>query len=175
MRKILDDEGFMDAVICTSGDLEEHAITALRHEAARIDCWGVGTRLITSESMPSLGGVYKMSAMMDEKGNLIPKIKLSNTTEKITNPSFKRLYRLYDNDGGKALADLLTTREDVIDETQPLTIFHPVDRWKKFTVRNFRAEELQHAIIEKGKVVYEFPTLMEIQAYSKERLITFSA
>ena len=106
-------------------------------------------------------------------GTVIPKIKLSDNTAKITNPSFKNLYRLYDKSTGMAVADLITMREEKIDEGKPLTIVHPIETWKRYTVRNFRAEPLLHTIVEKGKLVYTFPGLMEIQDFSKRELSRF--
>ncbi|MBQ9118342.1 MAG: nicotinate phosphoribosyltransferase [Clostridia bacterium] len=172
-RKMLDAAGFEDAIICVSGDLEERSMTSLMHQGAKIDSWGVGTKLITSEDLPALGGVYKMAAMVEKDGSMTPKIKLSDNVEKITNPSFKRLYRLYDKDSGMAIADLITTREEIIDEELPLTIFHPLETWKRITMENFCAEELQHTIVKAGKLVYEFPALMDVQAFSKKRLASF--
>ncbi|MBE7084937.1 MAG: nicotinate phosphoribosyltransferase [Clostridiales bacterium] len=172
-RKMLDDAGFPEAIICVSGDLEERSISSLLQQGAKIDSWGVGTKLITSEDLPALGGVYKLSAVFDEKGNATPKIKLSDNTAKITNPSFKRLYRLYDKGNGMAIADLITLRDEEIDDSKPLTIFHPVETWKTHEVENFKAEELQQTIVKKGKLVYEFPPLMEVQKYSKGELAKF--
>ena len=110
---------------------------------------------------------------MEKDGTITPKIKLSDNTAKITNPSFKKLYRLYDRENGMAIADLITTRDEEVDDTQPLTIFHPVETWKTHEVENFRVEELQHTIVKNGKLVYKFPTLMEIQAFSKAELEKF--
>ncbi len=172
-RQMLDEAGFEEAIICVSGDLEERSMTSLMHQGAKIDCWGVGTKLITSEDLPALGGVYKLAAVVEKDGSMTPKIKLSDNTEKVTNPSFKRLYRLYDRESGMALADLITLREEEVEEGQPLTIFHPLETWKRRTVENFFVEELQHTIVKEGKLVYQFPTLMEVQAFSKERLTTF--
>ena len=168
-RKMLDEAGFPEAIICASGDLDEYSMSSLRQQGAKIDLWGVGTKLITSEEMPALGGVYKLAAVIKEDG----KIKLSDNAAKITNPSFKSLYRLYDKADGMAIADLITMREETIDESKPLTIFHPLETWKRITVKNFRAEPLLHTIVEKGKLVYEFPRLMEIQAFSKGELAKF--
>ncbi|MBQ8428158.1 MAG: nicotinate phosphoribosyltransferase, partial [Clostridia bacterium] len=126
-----------------------------------------------SEDLPALGGVYKMAAMVEKDGTMTPKIKLSDNIEKVTNPSFKRLYRLYDKDGGMAIADLITTRDEVIEEDMPLTIFHPLETWKRVTVENFRVEELQHTIVKGGKAVYKFPSLLDVQKFSKTRLATF--
>ncbi len=166
-RKMLDDAGFPEAIICVSGDLDEHSINSLVQQGAKIGSWGVGTKLITSEDLPALGGVYKLSAVFDETGKATPKIKLSDNTAKITNPGFKNLYRLYDKASGMAIADLITLREEEIDDTKPLTLFHPVETWKRHEVENFYAEALQQTIVQGGKLVYEFPKLMEIQAYSK--------
>ena len=172
-RKMLDEAGFPEAIICASGDLDEYSMSSLRQQGAKIDLWGVGTKLITSEEMPALGGVYKLAAVIKEDGKVVPKIKLSDNAAKITNPSFKSLYRLYDKADGMAIADLITMREETIDESKPLTIFHPLETWKRITVKNFRAEPLLHTIVEKGKLVYEFPRLMEIQAFSKRELAKF--
>ncbi|MBQ7924070.1 MAG: nicotinate phosphoribosyltransferase [Clostridia bacterium] len=172
-RKMLDEAGFPEAIICVSGDLEERSINSLLQQGAKIDSWGVGTKLITSEDLPALGGVYKLAAVFDEKGNATPKIKLSDNTAKITNPSFKRLYRLYDKENGMAIADLITLRDEEVNDSKPLTLFHPVETWKTHEVENFRVEELQQTIVEKGKLVYEFPALMDVQKYSKEQLGKF--
>ena len=172
-RKMLDEAGFPEAIICVSGDLEERSINSLLQQGAKIDSWGVGTKLITSEDLPALGGVYKLSAVFDEEGNATPKIKLSDNTAKITNPSFKRLYRLYDRENGMAIADLITLRDEDVDDSKPLTIFHPVETWKTHEVENFRAEELQQAMVKQGKLVYEFPPLMDVQKYSKNELSKF--
>lgn len=172
-RKMLDEAGFEKAVICASGDLDERSITTLLNQGAKIDLWGVGTKLITSEEMPALGGVYKLSAVVEEDGSYTPKIKLSDNTEKITNPSFKTFYRLYDKASGMAIADIITLHDEVIDESKPFTIFHPVDTWKKMTLTNFRAQKMQHTIVSKGKVVYAFPTVKEAREFCKQELATF--
>ena len=172
-RKMLDAAGFPDAIICASGDLDEYSMTSLMQQGAKIDLWGVGTKLITSQEMPALGGVYKLAAVVREDGTMIPKIKLSDNAAKITNPSFKNLFRLYDRESGMAIADLITMREEAVEEEQPLTIFHPLETWKRTTVKNFRAEPLLHTIVKRGKLVYEFPELMEVQAFSKAELSKF--
>ena len=169
-RKMLDEAGFPEAKICASGDLDEHLISSLVHQGAKIDIWGVGTKLITSEDLPALGGVYKLSAVYNKDGTMTPKIKLSENSEKVTNPGFKSLYRLYDKENGMALADIITLHEEEIDESKPLTIFHPIDTWKRCDVENFRAEKLQHTIVKGGKLVYEFPELMAVQEFSKAEL-----
>ncbi len=172
-RKMLDDAGFPEAIICVSGDLDERSINSLIQQGAQIDSWGVGTRLITSEDLPALGGVYKLSAVIHKDGSMTPKIKLSDNTAKITNPAFKKLYRLYDKEDGMAIADLITLRDEEVDDSKPLTLFHPVETWKQHEVENFYAEELQHTIIQNGKLVYEFPKLTEIREFSKARLAKF--
>lgn len=172
-RKMLDAAGFPDAIICASGDLDEYSMTSLMQQGAKIDLWGVGTKLITSQEMPALGGVYKLAAVVREDGTMIPKIKLSDNAAKITNPSFKNLFRLYDKESGMAIADLITMREEAVEEDRPLTIFHPLETWKRTTVKNFRAEPLLHTIVKRGKLVYEFPELMEVQAFSKAELSKF--
>ena len=172
-RKMMDEAGFPDALICVSGDLDERSISSLLQQGAKIDSWGVGTKLITSEDLPALGGVYKLSAVINKDGSVTPKIKLSDNTAKITNPSFKNLYRLYDRENGMAIADLITLRDETVDDTKPLTIFHPVETWKRHEVENFRAEALLHTIVKGGKLVYKFPTLKEVAEYSKGELAKF--
>ena len=172
-RKMMDEAGFPDALICVSGDLDERSINSLLQQGAKIDSWGVGTKLITSEDLPALGGVYKLSAVINKDGSITPKIKLSDNTAKITNPSFKNLYRLYDRENGMAIADLITLRDETVDDTKPLTIFHPVETWKRHEVENFRAEALLHTIVKGGKLVYKFPTLKEVAEYSKGELAKF--
>lgn len=172
-RQMLDEAGFPEALICVSGDLDERSINSLIQQGAKIDSWGVGTRLITSEDLPALGGVYKLSAVIGKDGTVTPKIKLSDNTAKITNPAFKNLYRLYDKENGMAIADLITMREETLDESKPLTLFHPVETWKDHEVENFRAEPLLHDIVKGGKLVYKFPKLMDVQAFSKNELSKF--
>ena len=172
-RKMMDEAGFPEAKICVSGDLDERSINSLLQQGAKLESWGVGTRLITSEDLPALGGVYKLAAIKAADGTYTPKIKLSDNTAKITNPAFKNLYRLYDKDNGMAIADLITLRDEEVKEDETLTLFHPVETWKEHEVENFRAEPLLYTIIQEGKLVYEFPKLMEIQAYSKKELSKF--
>ena len=172
-RRMMDEAGFPEAIICVSGDLDERSINSLLQQGAKIDSWGVGTKLITSEDLPALGGVYKLAAVFNKDGTVTPKIKLSDNTAKITNPGFKSLYRLYDRENGMAIADLITLHDEVVDDTKPLTLFHPVETWKEQEVENFRAELLQQPIIKGGELVYTFPSLMEVQVYSKEQLAKF--
>lgn len=163
-RKMLDKAGFRDTIICASGDLDEYSIRSLKEQGARIDTWGVGTKLITSADMPALGGVYKLAAVFEE-GKEIPKIKLSDTTEKITNPGLKEIYRIYDKETDKAVADLITRSGEKPDESKPLEIFHPVETWKRMTVENFRVRNLREEWIRGGTRVAPKKSLREINAY----------
>ncbi len=142
-RKMLDDAGWTECRITVSNSLDEHLIRDLIRQGARIDSFGVGERLITSKSEPVFGGVYKLCAVEDGDGNRIPKIKISENIEKITNPDFKKLYRFYDRETGKAEADYICLREETVADDQPLTICDPMARWKRKTMENYRAVELQ--------------------------------
>ncbi len=171
-RKMLDDAGYPDTVICASGDLDEYSITSLKNQGAEINVWGVGTKLITSADMPALGGVYKLSAVI-ENGEIIPKIKVSNNSEKITNPGFKNFYRIYDNKTKMAKADVICLRDEPLpDGIEPLTITHPKDRWKKMTYTDYTVREMQITVIKNGKLVYDLPDIKEIKAYAKQELDT---
>lgn len=173
-RKMLDDAGYPDAKICASGDLDEYSIESLKNQGACINSWGVGTKLITSADMPALGGVYKLSAVVDENGKVIPKIKISETAEKITNPGFKNIFRVYDKATGKAEADCIFLRgEELPDESKPLKLTHPTERWKSTTFENYEIKTLQREIIRNGKVVYDFPSLKQVKAYAERELATF--
>ncbi len=173
-REMLDAAGYTDAKICASGDLDEYSINSLKNQGAKIDSWGVGTRLITSADMPALGGVYKLSAVIDENGNIIPKIKLSENTEKITNPGFKNIYRVYDKKTGRAEADVIFLRgEKPVDETKPLVLTHPTERWKTITFTDYRVKTLHCDIIRDGKLVYNMPPLKDIKKYTEQELSTF--
>lgn len=165
-RKMLDDAGFPKAIICASGDLDEYSITSLKNQGACISSWGVGTKLITSADMPALGGVYKLAAVIED-GEIIPKIKLSDNSAKITNPGFKTIYRIYGKDG-MAEADLISLRGEVIDTSKPLTITHPVERWKKLTFEpgEYTIKELPVKIIENGKLIIKMPPLKEIVSFA---------
>ena len=171
-RKMLDDAGFPNAIICASGDLDENLIRDLKLQGAAIDTWGVGTKLITSEDCPSLGGVYKLSAEYVD-GRVVPKIKISENAVKITNPGVKKLYRIYGKANGKAIADLIALEQETYDESQPLTIYDPVNTWKSMTLTNYTMKELQVPLFKNGKRVYESPSLMDIQKHCKEDLDTF--
>ena len=173
-REMLDQAGHFDAIICASGDLDEYSINSLKNQGAKINLWGVGTRLITSLDMPALGGVYKLAAIIDKDGNVTPKIKLSNNTAKITNPGFKNIYRVYDKATGKAEADFIYLRnEELIDTSKPLVLTHPTERWKKITFENYELRSLQVEIIKGGKLVYDMPTLKEIKSYATKELESF--
>ncbi len=171
-RVMLDNAGFPDAKIFASSDIDEWLIRDMKLQGAKIDVWGVGTKLITADGCPALGGVYKLAAEISD-GQIVPKIKVSDNVEKITNPGYKKTVRLYDNTTQKAIADLIMLDEEVIDETQPLVIFHPVDTWKRMRLTNYHAKEMLIPVYVDGKQVYESPPLMEIQAYAKQDLDTF--
>jgi nicotinate phosphoribosyltransferase len=171
-RKMMDDAGFPDAKICASGDLDETLIRDLLLQGARIDIWGVGTKLITSMDCPALGGVYKLSARM-EGDSFVPKIKISENPAKLTNPGIKKLLRLYDKKTGKAIADLIALESETFDETKPLTIFDPIDTWKNMTLTDYRIRNLHTQIFKDGKQVYKTPSLDEIKAYHFEEMDTF--
>lgn len=171
-RKMLDRAGFENTVICASGDLDENSIRSLKEQGAKIDSWGVGTKLITSADMPALGGVYKLAAVYED-GKEIPKIKLSDTTEKITNPSFKEVYRIYNAKTGKAEADLITRFDETIDCSKPLTIFHPTETWKKKTFEAFTVRKLREKIFEGGKRLLPKRPLKEHADYFKAEYARF--
>lgn len=171
-RKMLDEAGFPDAKICASGDLDEKLIIDLKLQGACIDTWGVGTKLITSEDYPALGGVYKLTAMEGADGTLEPRIKLSENIWKITNPGYKKVVRIYSRFENKALADLIMLDEETIDESQPLTIFSPTATWKTMTITNYYVKELLQPIFVNGEQVYTSPSLMEIREYAKAQMDT---
>ena len=171
-RKMLDAAGYPNTIICASGDLDENLIRDLKLQGACIDTWGVGTKLITSEDCPSLGGVYKMSAETVD-GRVIPKIKISENPVKITNPGVKKLWRIYDNKTGKATADLIALDYETFDTTRPLTIYDPVNTWKSMTLTDYTMKELQVKVFEGGKRVYDSPSLQQIQQHCQDDLDTF--
>ena len=173
-RQMLDDAGFPDTIICASGDLDEHSINSLKNQGAKINSWGVGTRLITSADMPALGGVYKLSAVFNEDGKAIPKIKLSENVEKITNPGFKNIYRVYNKKTLKAEADFIALREEgPVDITKPLVLTHPTERWKKIEFTDYIVRPLHVDVIKDGKLVYKLPKLSEIKEYAQSELDSF--
>ncbi|MPW25403.1 nicotinate phosphoribosyltransferase [Alkalibaculum sp. M08DMB] len=166
-RKMLDGAGFPNAIISASSDLDEYLIRDLKLQGAKITLWGVGTKLITAYDQPALGAVYKLS-QIEHLGQRINKIKVSNDPGKITNPGYKKAVRIYDKSSNKALADVIMIDDEVIDESKPLTIFHPVYTWKKRILFNYRAQNLLVPIIVDGKLVYDLPTIREIQSRLKE-------
>lgn len=170
-RGMLDDAGFPAVKIYASSDLDEAVIRDLKLQGARVDTWGVGTKLITSDDCPALGGVYKMSAEVID-GEIIPKIKRSDNPVKITNPGYKKVYRLYKKKNGKAIADLITLHDETIDESKPLRIFDPAQTWKSMVLNDFTARELLVPVYVNGEQVYQSPTVSEIQAYAKQELST---
>ncbi len=170
-RKILDEAGWETAKIVVSNSLDEYIIRDILQQGAKIDSFGVGERLITSKSEPVFGGVYKLVAVEDE-GVIQPKIKISENVIKITTPYFKKVYRLYSKETGMAIADVLTTFDETIDTDKPYEIFDPQHTWKRKTVTNFEAKELQVPIFENGECVYQSPSLKEIRQYCKESLST---
>ena len=171
-REMLDEAGWTECKITVSNSLDERLIRDLIRQGAKIDSFGVGERLITSKSSPVFDGVYKLCAVEKEDGKRIPKIKISENVGKITNPDFKRLYRFYSRETGKAEADYICLREETVDDSQPLTICDPDARWKRKTMENYRAVELQVPIFQGGELVYELPTLTEIKDYCKEQIAT---
>ncbi|MBR3059191.1 MAG: nicotinate phosphoribosyltransferase [Oscillospiraceae bacterium] len=164
-RKMLDEAGLENCRISASNALDERLISDLLMQGACIDSFGVGERMITASSAPVFGGVYKLAAVEEQDGTIIPKIKISENTAKITNPHFKKVYRLFDRDTGKALADQICVWDEEIDDTQPLTIFDPLAVWKTKKLTNFVAKELLKPIFKEGKLVYQKPGLTEIRSY----------
>ncbi len=171
-RRMLDDAGHTDAKIFASGDLDETVIRDLKAQGAKIDVWGVGTKLITSLDCPALGGVYKLSAEIID-GVTYPKIKISDNVVKLTNPGYKKALRLYDRKNGMALADIIALDDETIDDTKPLRIYHPEQRYKTKLLNNFSVRELLVPLFVDGKQVYAPPAVSDIQAYAKQELATF--
>lgn len=169
-RKMLDEAGLTECKIVASNSLDEYLIRDLFHQGAQLDSFGVGERLITSKSSQVFGGVYKLVAIEDDEGRVIPKIKVSENPEKIINPHFKKVYRLYDNESGEAIADVLTVYNETLDDSEPIRLFDPSATWKRKTVRNFTAKEMLVPIFKNGELVYQLPTLKEIQNYCKEQV-----
>ncbi len=168
-RKMLDEAGYADCPIVASNSLDEYLIRDLLLQGAKIDSFGVGENLITSKSDPVFGGVYKLAAM-EENGRMIPKIKISETVEKITNPDFKTVYRFYNQSDGEAVADYVTLFDETVDTSGPVTIFDPNATWKKKTLTNVTAKKILVQVFEKGKCIYDRPTLPQIRAYCKEQI-----
>ena len=164
-RKMLDDAGLQSCRISASNALDERLISDLLMQGACIDSFGVGERMITASSAPVFGGVYKLAAVEGPDGAILPRIKVSENTAKITNPHFKKVYRLYDRETGKAIADQICVYDEVIDDSQPLTIFDPLAVWKTKKLTSFKAKELMKPIFKGGKLVYQKPGLEEIRSY----------
>ena len=171
-RKMLDEAGWPECQISVSNSLDERLIQNLFLQGAQIDMFGVGERMITAKSEPVFGGVYKLTAVENEKGEIIPKIKCSENVEKITIPHFKKVYRLYNRDNGKAIADYMTVYDETVNENEPLMLFDPYATWKTKNVCNFEARELLVPVFLKGKRVYQSPPLKEIKSYCKQQVDT---
>ena len=171
-RKMLDDAGWTDCKITVSNALDERLIAGLLRQGAQVDSFGVGERLITARSEPVFGGVYKLAAIEDEDGNIIPKIKISENVGKITNPHFKKVYRFYSKDTGMAEAAYICLHDEVVDDTQPLEICDPDATWKKKVLTDFTARELLVPVFRGGELVYQKPSLDEIRTYCAEQLAT---
>ena len=171
-RIMLDEAGWTECSISVSNSLDEYIIRDILRQGAKIDLFGVGERLITAKSEPVFGGVYKLAAVEEPDGTIVPKIKISENVIKITNPHYKKLYRFYAKDTGKAIADYLTVHDEVVDDTKDLEIFDPEATWKTKQVYNFTAKELQVPMFKGGELVYEMPTLEEIRTYCREQVDT---
>ena len=171
-RKMLDDAGWTDCKISVSNSLDEYLIQDLLLQGARIDMFGVGERMITAKSEPVFGGVYKLAAVEDKDGNIIPKIKVSENVEKITVPHFKKVYRFYGRDTGKAIADYMTVYDEQVDDERDLELFDPTATWKTRAVYDYTARELQVPIFIGGKCVYERPSLEQIREYCRQETDT---
>lgn len=169
-RKMLDEAGYPDAIISASNDLDENLIASLKAQGACITSWGVGTNLITSESQPSFGGVYKLAATYSDDGKWVPKIKLSENSEKITNPGNKQIYRIIEKDSGKVFADYIALEDETFSEKEDLVLFDPIDTWKKSTLKggSYEMRPLLVPIFLGGKLVYNCPSVEEIKAYCKK-------
>lgn len=170
VRKVLDEAGYADCKICVTNSLDEHLITSLIEQGAKVDSFGVGENLITAKSDAVFGGVYKMVAI-EKDGKIIPKIKISENVEKITNPHFKKIYRFYDKDTNFALADVILLKEEQEPEGE-YEIFDQHNIWKRKKLNNYYGKELQEKIFEKGKLIYKNPSLKEIAQYTKQQLST---
>lgn len=169
-RTMLDEAGFTDAVVMASGDIDEYLLESLGSQGAKIDMYGVGTKLITSENAPSLGGVYKLSAI-ERDGKLQPRMKISDSIVKVTNPGFKTLYRIYDKKSGMAVADLIALDGEKIEK--PLVLTHETERWKTTTLEDYDIRCMLHKIFDNGKNVYESPTLSEIVEFATSEKAKF--
>lgn len=169
-REMLDAAGWTGCKISVSNSLDEYIIQDILRQGACIDMFGVGERMITARSEPVFGGVYKLCAIEDAEGNIIPKIKISENVGKITNPHFKKVYRFFGNDTGKAIADYMCVHDETVDDSKNLEIFAPDAVWKRKTVYDFSAKELLVPIFVNGELVYELPSIQQIRRYCKEQV-----
>ncbi len=169
-RKMLDDAGYPDCAICVSNALDEYLIRDMLMQGAKVDLFGVGERLITASSEAVFGGVYKLAGVEDENGQVIPKIKLSENTSKITLPAFKQSWRLFDRESGKAIADVITLHDEVIDDTEDYEIFDPEFTWKRKTVTDFIARPLQVQVFKDGELTYKCPNATAIRDYREQQV-----
>ena len=169
-RKMLDAAGLYQCKIVASNSLDEYLIRDLLLQGAKLDSFGVGERMITSKSDPVFGCVYKLAAIEDENGRIIPKIKISENASKITTPHFKKVYRLYDNESGEAFADVMCLYDEVIDDTKPIELFDPENTWKKKHFSNFTAKSILEPIFRGGKLVYRVPTIEEARDYCDRQI-----
>ena len=170
-RKMLDEAGWTDCQISVSNSLDEYIIQDVLRQGAQIDMFGVGERLITARSEPVFGGVYKLVAV-EKDGEILPKIKISENVGKITTPHYKKLYRFFGKDTGKAIADYMCVHDETVDDTQDIEIFDPEATWKRRVVYNYTAKELQVPVFEQGKLVYQSPALEDIRSYCMEQVDT---
>ncbi len=173
-RRMLDEAGFTDAIISASNDLDEYLIDSLKAQGAAITSWGVGTNLITSKDWPAFGGVYKLAAVMGKDGVFIPKIKLSENSEKVTNPGNKTFYRIYEKESKKIKADLICLTDEKFDENEPLLLFDPSEPWKKtkLAAGSYTMREMMIPVFQKGKRCYVSPKVMDIRSYCASELAT---
>jgi len=174
-RQMLDEAGYTDAIISASNDLDEYLISSLKEQGAQINSWGVGTNLITSKDNPSFGGVYKLAAIKDKNtGEFIPKIKLSENTEKVTNPGNKTVYRIYDKSNHMIIADLICLVGEKFDTSKELMLFDPIETWKKTYLEpdTYEMKELLVQVFDKGKCIYHSPSVMELQEICRKELET---
>jgi len=170
-RKMLDEAGFSDCGIVASNSLDEYIIRDMIRQGAEVTSFGVGERLITASSDPVFGGVYKLAAV-EQDGNIVPRIKVSENVAKITNPGFKKVWRLCDRESGNAIADVITMHDEIIDDSQPYEIFDPEHVWKRKVVTDFTAMPLQEQLFDKGQCVYTCPDIQTIQTYCRQQIAT---
>lgn len=170
IRKMLDDAGLAQCKIVVSNSLDEFIIRDIIHQGAEVDAFGVGERLITAKSDPVFGSVYKLVAKETNDGSIIPKIKISENAEKITNPHFKKLYRIFDKDSNEAVADMICIHDETVDDTKPLEIFDPDNTWKRKTLTNFYVKQLLVPVFKDGNCVYDVPSISEVREYCADRV-----